>query len=34
MQRLDAALSRIAERYGRSTAYGVALDLEYPDFRK
>jgi putative intracellular protease/amidase len=34
MQTLDDALSGIAKRYGRSTAYGVALDLEYPGFRK
>lgn len=31
---LDQALAGIAQRYGRSTAYGVALDFEYPDFRK
>ncbi|MDB6164756.1 MAG: transcriptional regulator [Xanthomonadaceae bacterium] len=31
---LDAALADIAARYGRSTAYGVALDFEYPGFRK
>lgn len=29
---LDRALADIASRYGRTTAYGVALDLEYPDF--
>lgn len=34
MQSLDDALSGIAKRYGRSTAYGVALDLEYPGFQK
>lgn len=34
MQSLDDALSGITNRYGRSTAYGVALDLEYPGFRK
>jgi putative intracellular protease/amidase len=33
-QSLDEALSGIAKRYGRSTAYGVALDLEYPGFKK
>jgi putative intracellular protease/amidase len=31
---LDRALADIASRYGRSTAYGVALDLEYPGFRR
>lgn len=31
---LDVALAGIARRYGRSTAYGVALAFEYPDFRK
>lgn len=31
---LDKALAGIAQRFGRSTAYGVALDFEYPDFRK
>ncbi|MFC5526240.1 DJ-1/PfpI family protein [Rhodanobacter ginsengisoli] len=31
---LDKALAGIAERYGRSTAYGVTLDFEYPGFRK
>lgn len=34
MQSLDNALSDIAKRYGRSTAYGVALDLEYSGFQK
>lgn len=29
---LDRILSDIARRYGRQTAYGVALDFEYPDF--
>lgn len=33
-QLLDVALAGIARRFGRSTAYGVALDLEYPGFRK
>jgi putative intracellular protease/amidase len=33
MDSLDDALSGIAQRYGRSTAFGVALDLEYPGFR-
>lgn len=31
---LDKALAAIANDYGRSTAYGVALDFEYPGFRK
>ncbi len=31
---LAKALAGIALNYGRSTAYGVALDFEYPDFRK
>lgn len=31
---LDTALAGIAHSYGRSTAYGVAIDFEYPDFRK
>lgn len=31
---LDRALTGIAERYGRSTAYGVALDFEYPGFER
>jgi putative intracellular protease/amidase len=29
---LDRVLADIARRYGRQTAYGVALDLEYPAF--
>ena len=29
----DQALAAIAVRYGRSTAYGVAMDFEYPGFR-
>jgi transcriptional regulator GlxA family with amidase domain len=29
---LDKALAGIAERYGRTTAFGVALAFEYPDF--
>lgn len=29
---LDRVLPDIARRYGRQTAYGVALDLEYPAF--
>ena len=29
---LDRVLADIAHRYGRRTAYGVALDLEYPAF--
>lgn len=33
-QSLDTALTGIARRYGRGTAYGVALDLEYPGFEK
>jgi putative intracellular protease/amidase len=33
-QMLDQALAGIAHRYGRQTAYGVALDFEYPGFRK
>ncbi|WP_457066713.1 DJ-1/PfpI family protein [Hymenobacter sp. UYAg731] len=31
-QQLDNALAGIAARYGRATAYGVALDFEYPGF--
>lgn len=31
---LDQALAGIAKRFGRSTAYGVALGLEYPGYRK
>lgn len=31
---LDEALAGIAARFGRSTAYGVALDFEYPGFGK
>ena len=31
---LDAALAAIAQAYGRSTAYGVALNFEYAGFRK
>ena len=30
----DKVLAAIGDRYGRSTAYRVALDFEYPDFRK
>ena len=26
----DRAMSVIADRFGRSTAYGVALDFDYP----
>jgi hypothetical protein len=33
-QAFDQVLAAIAERYGRSTAYGVALDFEYPGFHK
>lgn len=33
-QQLDIALAGIAKRYGRSTAYGVSLDFEYPGYRK
>jgi hypothetical protein len=29
----DTVLASIATRYGRRTAYGVALDFEYPGFR-
>ena len=29
---LDRVLADVARRYGRQTAYGVALDLEYPAF--
>jgi putative intracellular protease/amidase len=29
---LDRVLPDIARRFGRQTAYGVALDFEYPDF--
>jgi putative intracellular protease/amidase len=31
---LDKALDGIAARYGRTTAYGVALVFEYPDFKE
>ena len=31
---LDTVLASIATRYGRNTAYGVALDFEYPGFHK
>ncbi len=31
---LDKALAGIAESFGRSTAYGVAIDFEYPGFDK
>ena len=31
---IDVALAGIAGRFGRGTAYGTALDLEYPDFHK
>ncbi|HTM83216.1 hypothetical protein [Asticcacaulis sp.] len=34
MQSLDDALNGIVKRYGRSTAPGMALDLEYPGFKK
>ncbi|MES3023255.1 MAG: hypothetical protein V4857_16945 [Pseudomonadota bacterium] len=30
---LDMAIAGIERRYGRRTAYGVALDLEYPGFK-
>lgn len=30
----DTVLASIAGRYGRNTAYGVALDFEYPGFHK
>jgi len=33
-QVFDTVLASIAERYGRNTAYGVALDFEYPGFHK
>ena len=33
-QALDRALADIARDFGRSTAFGVALDFEYPGFRK
>ncbi len=29
---LDRVLAEIARRYGRRTAYGVALGFEYPDY--
>jgi len=32
VQALDAALAQIADRFGRPTAFGVALDFEYPGF--
>ena len=31
---LDTALAGIAARYGRSTAYGVSLSFEYPNFKE
>lgn len=34
VQMLDKVLAGIAESYGRATAYGVALDFEYPGFQK
>lgn len=34
MQMFDKLLVGIADSYGRSTAYRVALDFEYPGFRK
>lgn len=34
MQMLDKVLAAIAYSYGRATAYGVALDFEYPGFHK
>ena len=33
-QALDRALVGIAKHYGRPTAYGVALDFEYPGFAR
>ena len=33
-QVLDTVLASISTRYGRNTAYGVALDFEYPGFQK
>jgi putative intracellular protease/amidase len=33
-QVFDTVLVSIAQRYGRNTAYGVALDFEYPGFHK
>lgn len=33
-QVFDKVLVAIGDRYGRSTAYRVALDFEYPDFKK
>jgi hypothetical protein len=30
---LDIALAGIVKRYGRTTAFGVALVFEYPDFK-
>jgi transcriptional regulator GlxA family with amidase domain len=33
-QTFDQVLAAIATRYGRATAYGVALDFEYPGFHK
>jgi putative intracellular protease/amidase len=33
-QAFDTVLASIARRYGRNTAYGVALDFEYPGFQK
>ena len=32
-QVFDTVLASIATRYGRNTAYGVALDFEYPGFQ-
>jgi putative intracellular protease/amidase len=34
VQALDVALAQIGESYGRATAYGVALDFEYPVFHR
>ena len=31
-QVFDTALAGVASRYGRRTAYGVALDFEYPGY--
>lgn len=33
-QALDTALDGIAHRFGRTTAFGTAIDLEYPGFHK
>ena len=31
---IDKALAGISALYGKTTAYGVAIDFEYPGFKK